>query len=527
MDPILCLGLRDESLELLHTYFDARNIAFQSVSNDFLSQEGKSLSRYQALLIGEQVDNPIRYAQQAYSYDKSISILLITDQQNQEKIKRALQFSPFIGPTVQCISNATGLRMLPIVEDALERTSQRRSFAKLKSSLHAEQRFTPNVLEKVREDFTAKVLQEAPIGIVLLSANAQVFSINHYALTLFDRSEKEVLGTPVFSLFSESRQEVERFLLDDYLSQPKKVFERQWHGGFQYLELTARPVDMKVSAAYKLLLINDITSSVTKQQQIETQLQELRALNANLARVNADLDTFVYTASHDLKAPILNIEGLVTLLEEELGLGHPCAMELGHIKKSVNSFKKTVEELTDVSRIQKNMDLEVSLIDFVDLIAEIKQLLEKEIQETGAEISLNAMGHTQVFFAKRNLTSVLYNLVSNAIKYRSHVRKPRITLTCWYEGEFFHLSVADNGLGIPANKLTQVFNLFQRMHVHVPGSGVGLYIVKRIVENSGGEISVESQEGEGSVFRLSLKPAAPEAFSKATPDPVNALYSRL
>jgi signal transduction histidine kinase len=506
MYTILYLGLRAGSLALLQNHFRASEVTFEETSEMHFSQACQALAAYQALLMGEQVDNPIRFAQQAYSHDKSISILLLTDAANQEKIKRVLQFSPFIGPTVQCISGGMGSGMLPIVEDALQRTSQRRSFARLKSSVIAEQRFTPNVLEQVRADFTTKVLQEAPVGVMLIAAKGTVFSINNYALSLFGKSENQVLGTSICSLFPEAgQQEIKQFLLDGFLAEPKKVFANQGPQGLQYLELTLAPIDLNAAAGFKLLLLNNITSAVLAQQQTQAHLQELEALNAHLARANADLDTFVYTASHDLKAPILNIEGLVYLLEEELGPAHPAAMEIEHIKKAVNSFKQTVEELTEVSRIQKDLEQEVTLIDIAGLLEEVKQLLEQEIAETGAVVVLQAPAGAQVSFSKKHLTSILYNLISNAIKYRSPDRKPHVQVRWWQQDAAYGLAVQDNGLGLPADKLEKIFELFHRMHSHVPGSGVGLYLVKRIVENSGGRIQVESREGQGSVFQLRLK----------------------
>jgi PAS domain S-box-containing protein len=506
MDRILYLGLRAESLELLQSYFRVKQVDFAETAELHFSQSCQALDQYQALLIGEQVDSPIRFAQQAYSHDKGISILLFTEALNHDKIKQALQFSPFIGPTVQCISSGMGSRMLPVVEDALQRTSQRRSFARLKTSLIAEQTFTPNVLEKVRADFTTKVLQEAPVGVVLISTNGTVFSINNYALSLFGKSEKQALGNPIVSLFPEAGQaELQRLLLDDFLREPKKVFAKEGSQGAQYLEVTVTPIDLKVAAGFKLLIINNITAAVVAQQQTQAHLEKLEALNMHLARANADLDTFVYTASHDLKAPILNIEGLVTLLESELGPDNPAAMELEHIKKAINSFKQTVEELTEVSRIQKGLEQEPTLIDITTLLEEVKQLLEQEIAETGAVIELQTEGNSKVSFSKKNLTSILYNLIGNAIKYRSPSRRPHVRIRCWEEEQAYCLAIQDNGLGLPADKSEKIFDLFHRMHSHVPGSGVGLYIVKRIVDNSGGRIVVESQEGQGSVFQVSLK----------------------
>lgn len=468
---------------------------------------GKSLQDYHAFLIGEEVGNPIHLAQEAYALDKNISVLLLNDSSSYDRMKQALQFSPFIGPTVQCISNAAGLRMAPIVEDALQRTAQRRSFAKMKSTSFAAQHFAPNALEKVRTDFTTKVLEEAPIGAVLISGTGIIFSINSYALGVFNKSEKDVLGTLILSLFPESMQaDINGFLSDGYLSGPKQVFKVLWTEGPQYLELSVALINMTASGDYKLVMISNITSEIVAQQRTQAHLEELEKLNAKLARVNADLDTFVYTASHDLKSPILNIEGLVASLEDELGPAHAAVeMQLEHIRRSILRFKQTVEDLTEVSRIQRSFEEEAILVDVAAVLEDVRQLLEREIAETGAVIEVNAEAGPTVFISKRNLNSILYNLVSNAIKYRSPSRQPFIQIHTWRENESFYIVAQDNGLGIPAANRDRVFQLFKRMHSHVKGSGVGLYIVKRIVENYGGSITVKSEEGKGSVFEVILK----------------------
>ncbi|RDC63124.1 sensor histidine kinase [Adhaeribacter pallidiroseus] len=505
MTSILSLGLRETSLDLLQNGMLALDVVFERITENNFPHSCKTLLHYQALLIGEEVANPIRFAQEAYTHDKYISILLIDDSNTHTKIKQALQYSPFIGPTVQCISNEIGQRMAPIVEDAILRTSQRRSFAKIKRTSFSEQGFAPNILEKVRTDFTTKALEEAPIGVILISDTGTIYSINRYALTLFEQSEKNVLGNAVLALFPEETQgKINSFLLDSYLRESKKVVEVKWSESSQYWELSLTPINMNAASNYKLLLLNNITAPVIAQKRTQAHLEELEELNAHLARVNADLDTFVYTASHDLKSPILNIEGLVTSLEEELGAESTVAMDLAHIKKSIQRFKQTVEDLTAVSRIQKSSEREATLIDMNDLLEEIKQLLEREIIATGANIELNAASGTKFRYPKRDIISIFYNLVSNAIKYHSPFRQPHIQITIRLENGEFHLVVQDNGLGIPVANRERIFQLFKRMHTHVVGSGVGLYIVKKITENNGGQIQVESEEGMGSVFTIRL-----------------------
>ncbi|GAB3196190.1 PAS domain S-box-containing protein [Pontibacter aydingkolensis] len=507
MSTVLHIGLHQKALLELKSHIQDQDVMFKEVPGEAFREVCKTLQKFDVLLVGENVEHQIQLAQEAYSHDKTISVLLFNDSSNHEKMKQALRFSPFIGPTVQCVSSEAPQRIAPIVEDALQRTKQRRSFTKLKNNALSGQHFAPNVLERVRTDFTSKVLEEAPIGAVLLSDSGIVFSMNNYALGLFGKMEKEVLGTPLAGHFPEKMQdEIKHFLLDGYLSDPKQVFEIVKPGEKQYLEFSVAPIDRTGTSNYKLVIINNITQTVVAQQHTQAHLHELETLNANLARVNADLDTFVYTASHDLKSPILNIEGLISSLEEELGPAKAAvAMELEHIKRSINRFKQTVEDLTEVSRVQKSFGQEAMLVDVAELLEDVKQLLEREIRETGVAIELHCSESIAVLFPKHNLTSILYNLLNNAIKYRSPDRSPHIQVKAWRDGKVFYISVKDNGLGIPKDKRDRVFQLFKRMHSHVVGSGVGLYLVKRIVEYNGGNITVESEEGVGSVFEVQLK----------------------
>src|SRR5690606_11374205 len=103
--------------------------------------------------------------------------------------------------------------------------------------------------------------------------------------------------------------------------------------------------------------------------------------------VNEDLDTFVYTASHDLKSPILNIEGLVNLLEEGLTVEQTALFpELSHIRRSVDRFKVTIEDLTEVARIQRSLGQEASDLDIAAMVADVEQLLQSEIATAKATV---------------------------------------------------------------------------------------------------------------------------------------------
>ncbi len=501
------IGLHQQTLETLQQTSQFEEAQFREYTAGDFKEILKNLDDYKALLIGEEIANPIRFAQDVFARDKNLSVLMIIDKDNYVKVKQALQFSPFIGPTIQCISNETGQRMAPILEDAMQRTTQRRSFAKIKSLSISEQQFTPNAFSKVRADFTNKILQEAPIGAILVSGTGIIYNVNNYALNVFSKTEKEILSTDFSELFPEHlKYNVKNFLLTGYQNDEKQVFEISENGAAKYLEVTVAPISMESTSNYKIVLLDDTTATVLAQQSTQAHLAELEKLNENLERVNRDLDIFIYTASHDLKSPILNIEGLVTSLEYELGESRSAVeLELDHIKRSISRFKKTVEELTEVSRIQRSFEQEASVVHVKELVDEVQQLLEHEIKTSGATITYHASEELTIRFHKKNLTSIFYNLIGNALKYRSPERKPEIEIKAWKQHDSLYFTVQDNGLGIPEAKRDRVFQLFKRMHSHIEGSGVGLYIVKRIVENNGGRITVDSQEGVRTTFTVEVK----------------------
>jgi signal transduction histidine kinase len=243
-------------------------------------------------------------------------------------------------------------------------------------------------------------------------------------------------------------------------------------------------------------------------RQVAASYQQMESVNQQLQKTNADLDIFVYTASHDLKAPILNIEGLLKALERQIGPEVLQKETVGRIYQllhgSVNRFKATVRDLTDVARISKESSEDVDRISIEDMLAEVREDLAPQIQQAQARVVIQ-LDCPAVLFSRKNLKSVLYNLLSNAIKYRSPEREPEVIITCRQQGAYHVLSVQDNGLGMDTRQEEKIFGLFKRLHAHVEGTGIGLYIVKKMVENAGGRIEVESRVGTGSTFRVYFK----------------------
>ncbi|WPP50302.1 PAS domain-containing protein [Catalinimonas niigatensis] len=234
--------------------------------------------------------------------------------------------------------------------------------------------------------------------------------------------------------------------------------------------------------------------------------EALELKNDQLMRINNDLDNFIYTASHDLKSPISNIEGLLQALMRNLS---PEALESnlvqrisGMMQESVERFKRTIANLTDVVRLQKENSSDAVMVNLSQVIEEIILDLDTMIQDSGAWVELDIKDCRVIRFSEKNLRSVVYNLLSNAIKYCSPERTPQILIQCKRIDEYDLLSVQDNGLGMENKRMNQLFTMFKRFHVHVEGTGIGLYMVKKMVENAGGKIEVESQLGVGTRFLI-------------------------
>ncbi|MBC7387745.1 MAG: PAS domain-containing protein [Opitutaceae bacterium] len=240
-------------------------------------------------------------------------------------------------------------------------------------------------------------------------------------------------------------------------------------------------------------------------EEVQTTIEELEETNQQLVTINNDLDNFIYTASHDLKAPISNIEGLVTALQENLNQfekDETAIMLLSFIETSVERFKKTIEDLTDISRIQKASDPEMHVVIVHEIIDEVLLDLSNMVKSSNAIINIDVDHCEAIYTSRKNLRSIIYNLLSNSLKYSHPERRPEIHVECGQDETFQMLSVKDNGLGIDLNKKNKLFAMFGRLHNHVEGTGVGLYMVKKMIENAGGKIEVESEVGKGSIFKV-------------------------
>ncbi|WP_296618375.1 chemotaxis protein CheB [Marivirga sp.] len=242
-------------------------------------------------------------------------------------------------------------------------------------------------------------------------------------------------------------------------------------------------------------------------------ITQLEKTQHRLSRINEDHNTFIYSVSHDLRGPLSSLQGLVSFLtdsEKAESIGTEKIMEM--IQTSIKNLLETIDELSDIAKIENEIE-NCEPVDIEEVYEEIKIGMHGLINKTKTNIICDFEEHT-IFFSKKNLRSVLSNLINNAIKYRSPEREPEIIISSKKENDYVLLSVQDNGLGMEADKIEEIFNVFKRRHNHVEGSGVGLYLVKKIVTNADGEISVESELGKGSTFNVYFKSESYEHNTK-------------
>jgi PAS domain S-box-containing protein len=275
-----------------------------------------------------------------------------------------------------------------------------------------------------------------------------------------------------------------------------QILLKNSEGDYRWFLGRALPLISGLQNILWVFTFTDIHEQITRKNELEKK-------NEELIKINNDLDTFIYTASHDLKHPISNLEGLFQALKKPHVVGNQQLIDQleGMIETSIVKLKMTIDDLSDVAKIQKNVDDVKIDLNLTVITNEVLEDMTAQIENTNADISYNFQVE-EVLFSTKNLRSIIYNLVSNAIKYKHPDRNPKINISSRREGNYNILEVNDNGLGIDIKYKEKLFLLFKRFHNHVEGTGIGLYIVKRIVENNGGKVEVDSEVDKGTTFKV-------------------------
>ena len=238
---------------------------------------------------------------------------------------------------------------------------------------------------------------------------------------------------------------------------------------------------------------------------LQAELSFRQDLISELESKNAELERFTYTVSHDLKSPLFTIRGFLGYLEEDVVSGNHERMrsDMQRIKDATDKMQQLLNELLELSRVGR-MKNESESLPFDELAREAVELVHGRIMERGVAVHIDA-GMPIVYGDRPRLLEVLQNLVDNAAKFMGNQTEPRIEIGRNGEEDgmpIFH--VRDNGMGIPLEHHERVFGLFNKLDVKSDGTGIGLALVKRIVEVHGGRIWVKSEAGKGATFYFTL-----------------------
>ena len=379
-----------------------------------------------------------------------------------------------------------------------------------------------------------RLFAQAPQAIVVLRGRSFIIEqANENAALIWGQPVAEVLGRPHFEAIPSSAGQGFEQLLTGVLDSGEAVVLHEVpielaraHTGLPatgYYSILFKPLrDEHQQVSGVAVMWTEQTDQVLARQQVLALNRELAAINerltatnkelhetnARLTRANTDLGTFVYMASHDLKAPISNIEGLVAALRETL----PAAVQqdeligqlLGLLDNTVQRFLGTIAQLTDLSRLQRAYEEPTELLALAPVVAGVLADLAPVIAEAGADVQVQVPAGLRVSFTPASMRSIIFNLLSNALQYRDPQRPAQVQLRAERQPQGLVLTVADNGLGLTDSQQQRLFQVFQRLHTHVAGLGVGLYLIKRLIENAGAHISVKSEVGVGSTFTVTF-----------------------
>jgi PAS domain S-box-containing protein len=222
-----------------------------------------------------------------------------------------------------------------------------------------------------------------------------------------------------------------------------------------------------------------------------------------LVKANQRLEELAYIAAHDMKAPLTNLQSLLQLINESDGIKDECKVLFDKVITSIERMDNTVYTLNKIIAIRESHLPNNEHLKFRAVFNNVKDSIATQIKEANVKIRADFTKAPDIFYPQLYLQSILQNLISNSIKYRNPNKQPLIEIKTLEKDDGHYLIIKDNGLGMDLDNSTDnIFRLFKRMHTHVEGSGVGLYIVNSLIESHGGSIEVTSKINKGTTFKI-------------------------
>jgi PAS domain S-box-containing protein len=354
--------------------------------------------------------------------------------------------------------------------------------------------------KKAEENFS-RIVQTAHEGIWTIDADLRTTFVNLRMAEMLGYELEELRNCSfLISHFPEDRERVMR-RLEDRRNRQSEIFDqrlRKKDGSELWVRISASPLLDDVGRfAGVLRMFTDISDRKEAERELQRQADAL-------ARSNADLNEFAYAASHDLQEPLRMIGSYTKLLSRRYTgqLDTDGREFVDYILDGVTRMTRLINDLLKYSRAIRPDANAPSVVDLSEPLRAAMLNLELLIEESGAVIDYEPL--PEVAVNSTQMAQVFQNLISNAIKYRSE-QTPKIVVRAVKSENEWTIEIADNGIGIPAEQHERIFGMFKRLHgVHVAGTGIGLALCRRVIENHGGRIWVDSTPGKGSTFRFAL-----------------------
>ena len=356
---------------------------------------------------------------------------------------------------------------------------------------------------KQSEERLRAVLEAALDAVIGMDIDGKVTAWNRQAEVIFGWGREEVLGKSVADLIIPTelrpshRAGIEKFREtgEGPVLNARLEMEAVRNNGERFpVELTILPLH-QAGKPYFTAFVRDISARRSAQLKIQS-------MNAELTLKNDELQQFVYTVSHDLKSPLVTLEGFVGLLRQELNEGNmsevlQCAERIERASQKMGQLIQDLLQLSRVGTVRNDPEM----VSVSELVTDVCLDLKSQWEEHGIDIQVQDDMPT-LFTDRIRLGQVFENLVSNAIKYGCSPQNPRISISGELSENDVIFRVHDNGAGIPQEHHERIFRPFERLDSPQEGTGIGLAIVVRIVEQNGGTVRLESQPGAGTTFLL-------------------------
>lgn len=395
------------------------------------------------------------------------------------KLATALVSWTTVVALIRIVPKALSLPGLQGVNQQLEKEIEERS--------RAEQRFR-------------LVFEASPNAIIVIDREGEIVLVNSQLEELFGYQRDELIGKSVETLMPRRFHEQHEKHRHEFFAAPesrpmsveRELFGRRKDGSEFAVEIGLNPIQMDG----RLVVLGSILDT-TQRKSSEAALQEA---NEELRQKNDEMEQFVYTVSHDLKAPLVTTMGFVGALKEDVDDNNPDGIldAAGRIEGAAQHMSELIEDLLQLSRIGRSQHT-VTEVDASTVIQGVVERFSGQSEKAGATIKVQP-GMTYVLADAMRLNQLFENLLSNALKYGCDDPHPQITIGWKRKPSEVCFYVRDNGPGIPPEYHAKIFGLFQRLENRKEGTGVGLAIVSRIANSHGGRVWVESEPGAGATF---------------------------